>query len=29
MSYTIKNLRDAENMAPEFGFDHVQEARFA
>jgi mannose-6-phosphate isomerase-like protein (cupin superfamily) len=28
MSYTIKNLRDAEDMAPKFGFDAVQEARF-
>jgi mannose-6-phosphate isomerase-like protein (cupin superfamily) len=29
MSYTIKNLRDTEDMAPKFGFDAVQEARFA
>jgi uncharacterized cupin superfamily protein len=29
MSYTIKNLRDSEDMAPKFGFDAVQEARFA
>jgi mannose-6-phosphate isomerase-like protein (cupin superfamily) len=29
MSYTIKNLRDVEDKAPEFGFDAVQEARFA
>ncbi|MDX6729881.1 MAG: hypothetical protein QOK49_4686 [Baekduia sp.] len=28
MSYTIKNLRDTEDMAPRFGFDAVQEARF-
>ncbi|HEU4977121.1 MAG TPA: cupin domain-containing protein [Baekduia sp.] len=28
MSYTIRNLRDAEDMAPKFGFDAVQEARF-
>ena len=28
MSYVIKNLRDVEDMAPRFGFDHVQEARF-
>ena len=29
MSYTIKNLRDVEDMAPKFGFEEVQEARFA
>jgi mannose-6-phosphate isomerase-like protein (cupin superfamily) len=29
MSYTIKNLNDIEDKAPEFGFDAVQEARFA
>src|SRR5947209_1509489 len=29
MSYTIKNLRDVEDMAPRFGFQEVQEARFA
>ena len=29
MSYTIKNLRDVEDMAPKSGFDAVQEARFA
>jgi mannose-6-phosphate isomerase-like protein (cupin superfamily) len=29
MSHTIKNLRDSEDMAPKFGFDAVQEARFA
>jgi quercetin dioxygenase-like cupin family protein len=29
MSYTIKNLRDVEDMAPRFGNDAVQEARFA
>jgi mannose-6-phosphate isomerase-like protein (cupin superfamily) len=28
MSHTIKNLRDVEDMAPKFGFDAVQEARF-
>lgn len=28
MSYTIKNLRDVEDVAPRFGFDAVQEARF-
>jgi mannose-6-phosphate isomerase-like protein (cupin superfamily) len=28
MSYTIKNLRDVEDMAPRFGFDSVLEARF-
>jgi mannose-6-phosphate isomerase-like protein (cupin superfamily) len=29
VSYTIKNLRDVEDMAPKFGFEEVQEARFA
>jgi uncharacterized cupin superfamily protein len=29
MSYTIKNLRSVEDMAPKFGFSEVQEARFA
>ena len=29
MSFTIKNLGDIEDMAPRFGFDRVQEARFA
>lgn len=29
MSYTIKNLRDVEDVAPRFGFEEVQEARFA
>lgn len=29
MSYTIKNLRDLEDMAPRFDFDMIQEARFA
>jgi mannose-6-phosphate isomerase-like protein (cupin superfamily) len=29
MSFTIKNLREVEDMAPRFGFDAVQEARFA
>lgn len=28
MSYTVKNLRDIEDVAPRFGFDSVQEARF-
>jgi mannose-6-phosphate isomerase-like protein (cupin superfamily) len=28
MSYTIKNLREVEDIAPKFGFDAVQEARF-
>jgi mannose-6-phosphate isomerase-like protein (cupin superfamily) len=27
VSYTIKNLREVEDMAPKFGFDAVQEAR--
>jgi hypothetical protein len=29
MSYTIKNLRDVDDVAPRFGFDTIQEARFA
>jgi mannose-6-phosphate isomerase-like protein (cupin superfamily) len=29
MSYTIKNLREVEDVAPKFGFSEVQEARFA
>jgi quercetin dioxygenase-like cupin family protein len=29
MSYTIVNLREVEDVAPKFGFDSVQEARFA
>jgi mannose-6-phosphate isomerase-like protein (cupin superfamily) len=29
MSYTIKNLKDVKDMAPEFGFAEVQEAHFA
>lgn len=29
MSYTIKNLREVEDRAPEFGIDAVQAARFA
>ena len=29
MSYTIKNLREIEDVAPRFGFGEVQEARFA
>ncbi|HMJ34118.1 MAG TPA: cupin domain-containing protein [Baekduia sp.] len=28
MSHTIKNLRESTDMAPKFGFDAVQEARF-
>jgi mannose-6-phosphate isomerase-like protein (cupin superfamily) len=28
MDYSIKNLRDIEDMAPKFGFSEVQEARF-
>ena len=28
MSFTIKNLREVEDMAPRFGFEEVQEARF-
>jgi mannose-6-phosphate isomerase-like protein (cupin superfamily) len=28
MSHTIKNLREVDDMAPKFGFDAVQEARF-
>jgi mannose-6-phosphate isomerase-like protein (cupin superfamily) len=29
MSFTIKNLREVEDLAPKFGFAEVQEARFA
>ena len=29
MSYTIKNLRDVSDSAPKFGYEGVQEARFA
>ncbi len=29
MNYTIMNLREVEDVAPKFGFDSVQEARFA
>jgi quercetin dioxygenase-like cupin family protein len=29
VSYTIKNLREVQDVAPRFGFDRVQEARFA
>jgi mannose-6-phosphate isomerase-like protein (cupin superfamily) len=29
MSYSIKNLRDVKDMAPDFGFAEVQEAHFA
>jgi mannose-6-phosphate isomerase-like protein (cupin superfamily) len=29
VSYTIKNLREVEDVAPRFGFQQVQEARFA
>lgn len=28
MGFTIKNLRDVEDVAPKFGFDAIQEARF-
>jgi mannose-6-phosphate isomerase-like protein (cupin superfamily) len=28
-SYTLKNLTDVEDSAPKFGFDEVQQARFA
>jgi quercetin dioxygenase-like cupin family protein len=28
MDYTIKNLKEVEDVAPRFGFDSVQEARF-
>jgi mannose-6-phosphate isomerase-like protein (cupin superfamily) len=28
MSYTIKNLRKIEDLAPKFGFSEIQEARF-
>ena len=29
MNYTIKNLRDVDDVAPSAGFDEMQEARFA
>jgi mannose-6-phosphate isomerase-like protein (cupin superfamily) len=29
MDYTIKNLRDVEDLAPKFGYSDVQESRFA
>ena len=29
MTYTIKNLREVEDVAPRFGFSEVQQARFA
>jgi mannose-6-phosphate isomerase-like protein (cupin superfamily) len=29
VTYTIKNLRDVEDVAPKSGFDAIQEARFA
>jgi mannose-6-phosphate isomerase-like protein (cupin superfamily) len=29
MDYTIKNLREVEDLAPKFGYSEVQEARFA
>jgi mannose-6-phosphate isomerase-like protein (cupin superfamily) len=29
MSYTIKNLAELKDMAPQFGFEEQQEARFA
>lgn len=29
MSYTIKNLKEVKDMAPDFGFAEVQEAHFA
>jgi mannose-6-phosphate isomerase-like protein (cupin superfamily) len=28
VDYTIKNLREVEDLAPKFGFDEVQEVRF-
>jgi mannose-6-phosphate isomerase-like protein (cupin superfamily) len=28
-SYTIKNLREVQDSAPKFGYEEVQEARFA
>jgi quercetin dioxygenase-like cupin family protein len=28
MSFTIKNLREIDDIAPRFGFEEVQEARF-
>jgi mannose-6-phosphate isomerase-like protein (cupin superfamily) len=29
MSYTIKNLRETKDSAPEFGYSEIQEAHFA
>jgi mannose-6-phosphate isomerase-like protein (cupin superfamily) len=29
VSYTIKNLHDVDDVAPKFGYDTIQEARFA
>jgi mannose-6-phosphate isomerase-like protein (cupin superfamily) len=29
MSYTVRNLREVEDIAPSAGFDSIQEARFA
>ena len=29
MTYTIRNLREVEDVAPRFGFSEVQQARFA
>jgi mannose-6-phosphate isomerase-like protein (cupin superfamily) len=29
VSFTVKNLRDVKDSAPEFGFDSTQEAHFA
>ena len=29
MSYTLRNLREVEDSAPEHGFGELQEARFA
>lgn len=29
MSFTVMNLREIEDVAPRFGFDSLQEARFA
>ena len=29
MSYTVKNLREVEDSAPKFGYEELQEARFA
>ena len=28
MDYSIKNLREVEDLAPKYGFDEVQESRF-